>query len=426
MNERDSEIIAGMLAEKGYEIVPEMDGADIVLFNTCSVRQHAEDRVIGNIQKLRARKKKEPGFKIGVLGCMAQRHGEMLFKEYDSVDIVVGPSNIYDIPELLPESEKREKILAVDRKSRPSRKKVAGDRRKGTFSAFVNIMYGCNNFCSYCIVPYVRGKEVSRPKNDIIDEVKGLVDSGFKEITLLGQNVNSYGKTLTNKISFPELLEQLNEIRGLERLRFISSHPKDAGKSLFRAMADLDKVCEHIHLPLQSGSDKMLDLMNRKYTYDEYRDKIDMLKSMIPGAGITSDFIVGFPSEKEKDCNLTGKAIKEIGFNSSFIFKYSPRPPALSSYLIDDVSDEEKKKRNAVLLEIQKKVSKARNTEMINTVQEILVERKSRMSASEMVGRTRNNTPCVFLGDDSLTGQLVKVKVTGTSVTTLKGEMITG
>ena len=424
MNERDSELISSMLTGNGYEIVEDMDKADIVLFNTCSVRQHAEDRVIGNIQKLKSRKKKDPDFKIGVLGCMAQRHGEMLFKEYDSVDMVVGPSNIYDIPELLTGIETREKILAVGRKSRPSRNKVTGDLRHGTFSAFVNIMYGCNNFCSYCIVPYVRGKEVSRPKNDIFNEVKELADRGFKEVTLLGQNVNSYGKTLTNKISFPELLEQLNEVKGIERLRFTSSHPKDAGKSLFRAMAELDKVCEHIHLPLQSGSEKVLDLMNRKYTYEEYRDKVEMLKDMIPGAGISSDFIVGFPSEKERDYEETYKAIEEIGFNYSFIFKYSTRPPALSSCLIDDVTEEEKKYRNAGLLEIQKKVSKYRNKEMVDTIQEVLVESKSRLSDSEMIGRTRNNTPCVFPGNDDLKGKLVKVKVTGTSITTLKGEML--
>ena len=424
MNERDSEIIENMLVAKGYEMVLDVDDADIVLFNTCSVRQHAEDRVLGNIAKLKSRKNKNPDFKIGVLGCMAQRHGEALFEENEDIDIIIGPSNIYDLTELLPNAQGRGKILAVDKKSRPSRMKIEEIGRKAAFSGFVNIMYGCNNFCSYCIVPYVRGKEVSRPKNDILAEINDMVNKGVKEVTLLGQNVNSYGRTLNNKITFAELLEQINDVKGLERIRFTSSHPKDADKPLFRAMLELDKVCEHLHLPLQSGSNKMLDLMNRKYTYEEYKGKIDFLKSMIPDVGLSGDFIIGFPSEKEKDYVETCNAIEQIGFNSSFIFKYSPRPPALSSYLIDDVPEEIKKERNNGLLELQKKISKAKNTELIDTHQEVLVEGISRLSDEEMIGRTRNNTPCVFPGTEDLKGKLVKVQIIGTSITTLKGKII--
>ncbi len=423
MNERDSELIAGMLVAKGYEIVDDAGKADIVLFNTCSVRQHAEDRVIGNIQKLASRKKKDPNLRIGVLGCMAKRHGEMLFKEYPSVDIVAGPSNIYDIPDLLAKSTADEKILAVDKQKRPV-KKDKSNRGAGIFSAFVNIMYGCNNFCSYCIVPYVRGKEVSRPKGVIVDEVKRLAGEGIKEVTLLGQNVNSYGRGLTNKITFPELLEAVNAVKGIDRIRFTTSHPKDAGKGLFRAMRDLDKVCESLHLPLQSGSDKMLDLMNRKYTYEDYAGKIELLRTMVPGAGLSTDIIVGFPSEKETDYNATKKAIEEMSYNSAFIFKYSPRPPALSSCLVDDVTETAKKKRNNELLVIQKKISHEKNKAMIGSEQEILVEGISRMSTKEVMGRTRNSTPCVFPADEELIGQLVKVKVTDTSPTTLKAEKI--
>ena len=409
-----------MLKEKGYQITDDVDSADIVFFNTCSVRQHAEDRVIANIKKLSTRRKKDPHFRIGVLGCMAQRHGEMLFKECPQVDIVVGPSNIYDIPDLLARSTDGSKLLAVDNKKRP-RKKDKNDERTGIVSAFVNIMYGCNNFCSYCIVPYVRGREVSRPKKDIVDEVKLLVSNGIKEVTLLGQNVNSYGTGLTNKITFTELLEAVNDVKGIERIRFTTSHPKDASKRLFRAMRDLDKVCEHIHLPLQSGSNKMLDLMNRKYKYDEYKEKIDDLREMVPGAGISTDIIVGFPSEKETDFSATKKAMEEVGYNSSFIFKYSPRPPAISSCLVDDVKESVKKKRNTDLLTLQKKISASINKEMIGTEQEVLVEGKSRMSDKEMMGRTRNNTPCVFPGEEELLGQLVKLKINGASTFTLKG-----
>ena len=424
MNDRDSELIAGMLIEKGYEIVEDAEKADIVLFNTCSVRQHAEDRVIGNIQKLASRRKKDSAFRIGVLGCMAQRHGEMLFKEHPQVDFVVGPSNIYDIPELLTKSESEEKVLAVNNKKRP-KKKVSDKHRTGIFSSFVNIMYGCDNFCSYCVVPYVRGREVSRPKKDILDEIKGLAARGFKEVTLLGQNVNSYGRGLSGKVTFPDLLEAVNKIKDIERIRFTTSHPKNAGRSLFRAMKDLDKVCEHIHLPLQSGSDKMLDLMNRKYKFEDYLKKVTALRKIIPDVGISTDIIVGFPSEKEKDYNATKKALEEIKFNSSFIFKYSPRPPALSSCLVDDVLEEVKRKRNNDLLALQKKISHEKNKSFIGSEQEVLVEGESRLSKKEVIGRTRDNTSCVFKGDKDLIGRLVKVRIKGTTPNTLKGELIT-
>ncbi len=423
MNERDSELIAGMLIEKGHEIVDDMGKADIVLFNTCSVRQHAEDRVRGNLQKLASRRKKDPKLRIGVLGCMAQRHGELLFKEFPQVDIVAGPNNIYDVPDMIGKTMDSEKVLAVNNKKHPV-KRVKGEHRSGVFSAYVNIMYGCNNFCSYCIVPYVRGKEVSRPKNDIINEVKALAGRGFKEVTLLGQNVNSYGRGLTNKITFPELLEGVNGIKGIERIRFTTSHPKDAGKSLFRAMSELDKVCESLHLPLQSGSDKILDLMNRKYKYDDYRRKIDLLRKMIPDAGLTTDILVGFPSEKERDYRATRKALEEIRYNSAFIFKYSPRPPAISSCLVDDVDEETKKKRNTDLLSVQKGIALSKNREMTGTEQEVLVEGTSRMSDKELVGKARNNTSCVFPGDKSLIGQIVRVQIKGASPYTLKGELI--
>ena len=423
MNDRDSELIAGMLIEKGYEITDNPEKANIVLFNTCSVRQHAEDRVIGNIQKLSSRRKKDPAFRIGVLGCMAQRHGEMLFKEHPQVDFVVGPSNIYDIPELISKAETEEKVLAVNNKKRP-KKKVSDKHRSGVFSSFVNIMYGCDNFCSYCVVPYVRGREVSRPKKDILDEVKGLASRGFKEVTLLGQNVNSYGKGLAGKVTFPDLLEAVNKIKGIERIRFTTSHPKDATRSLFRAMKDLDKDCEHIHLPLQSGSDKMLDLMNRKYKFEDYMKKVAMLRKMIPDVGISTDIIVGFPSEKERDYASTRKALEEVAFNSAFIFKYSPRPPAVSSCLIDDVSEEDKKKRNNDLLAIQKKISHEKNKSFIGSEQEVLVEGVSRLSSKEMMGRTGNNTSCVFKGDKDLIAKVVKVRIKGTSPNTLKGELV--
>ena len=420
MNERDSEIISGMLLEKGYELTQDEPNADIILFNTCSVRQHAEDRVTGALHKLKSRKKNNPDLIIGVLGCMAQRHSEMLLKEFPQLDLIAGPSNIYDIPNLLEQTYGRGQVFAVDKDRRPKKNDIP-DYRSGKLSAFVNIMYGCDNYCSYCIVPYVRGREVSRPKDDIVNEVKELAGVGVKEVVLLGQNVNSYGKGQTQKIDIGGLLEAVNDVKGIERIRFTSSHPKDATISMFKAMRDLDKVCEHLHLPLQSGSDKILDLMNRKYTYEEYKEKIDLLRNTIPEVGLSSDIIVGFPSEKEKDFNATCKAFEEIEYNSAFIFKYSPRPPAMASCLKDDVPEEIKKERNHFLLELQKKIAHKKNKLMIGSVQEVLVEGISRMNNKEVIGRIRNNTSCVFPGDDSLIGKLVNVEIKGTSPYTLKG-----
>ena len=423
MNERDSEIIKGMLLSRDYEFTEMIEDADIILFNTCSVRDHAEGKVVGALQRLGTRKKNNPELVIAVLGCMGQRHGELLLKEFPQVDMVTGPSNIYDIPDLLEKATSGERVISADDRPRP-KKGEDHEFRNGTLSAFVNIMYGCDNFCSYCIVPHVRGREVSRPKKDIIQEVKQLADKGFKEVTLLGQNVNSYGKRMTQKIDFSDLLKSVNDLEGIERIRFTTSHPKDAKKKLFKTMKDLDKVCEHIHLPIQSGSDKILDLMNRKYTVGEYLDKIRELRELIPDVGLSTDIIVGFPSEKESDYGKTRKIVEEIGYNSTFVFKYSPRSPALSACLVDDVSDEAKKERNNELLKIQKEISCAKNKAMIGSEKEILVEGVSRMSDEELVGRTRENTACVFPGHTDLIGTLVRVKVNGSSPFTLKGEII--
>jgi len=256
-----------------------------------------------------------------------------------------------------------------------------------------------------------------------VEEAKSLAEKGIKEITLLGQNVNSYGKGQTQKIDFPDLLKAVNEVKGIERIRFTTSHPKDAGKKLFKAIHGLDKVCEHLHLPVQSGSNKILDLMNRQYTQEEYREKIDLLREIIPDVGISTDIIVGFPSEKESDYLKTRGVVEDVGYNSAFIFKYSPRPPALSACLVDDVPDEIKKERNNELLKLQKKISHEKNKAMIGREKEILVEGTSRMSGEDLVGRARDNTPCVFPGKTDLIGTLVRVRITGASPFTLKGSI---
>ena len=422
MNERDSEIIMDLLRKGGYETADDESSADVLLFNTCSVRQHAENRVIGNLQKLASRKKKTPRLKIGVLGCMAERHGEILLKQYPQVDVVVGPNNIYDLPGILDKAFGDERNVAVGSKRRPQ-KDASGGHRPGGLSAFVNIMYGCDNYCSYCIVPHVRGREVSRKKKEIVDEVKKLSDNGFKEVILLGQNVNSYGRTLSSRTTFCDLLEAVSGVGGIERVRFVTSHPRDAGMPLFRAMRDIDKVCENLHLPLQSGSDKILDLMNRKYKYADYLKRVEGFRKIMPSGGLSTDIIVGFPSEKERDFRATKKALEEISFNSAFIFKYSPRPPAMSACLKDDVPEEDKKNRNADLLAVQEKISLGVNKALIGSVVEVLAEGKSRMSGREIMGRARNNVKCVFPAKEDVIGTLVSVTVTGASPNTLKCEL---
>lgn len=423
MNDRDSEIIAGLLKEKGYSFTENPDEADFVFFNTCSVRQHAEERVIGNIKRYGAIKKNKPNLRIGVLGCMAKRYGESLLNDYPEVDIVVGPGNIFDLADVMDRVFDSERIVLVDREKRPLRKDNP-EHRTGIFSSYVNIMYGCDNYCSYCIVPFVRGREMSRPKRDILSEIRSLAERGFKEIVLLGQNVNSYGRGLTNKITFAGLLEEINAIEGIERIRFTTSHPRDAEKDLFRAIKDLDKVCENLHLPLQSASNRILDIMNRGYTYEDYKDKVAHLRELVAGVSLSTDIIVGFPSEKNYDFEITKEALEKIRFNSAFIFKYSPRPPALSSTFVDDVTEEDKKGRHKILMDIQKNVSYEKNKELIGSIQQVLAEGKSKMSDDELIGRTRNNTPCVFPSKEELVGRIVHVYIKDTSPTTLKGELM--
>ena len=371
MNMRDSEIILGMLQKQGYKQARQIEEADVILFNTCSVRQHAEERVWGQVGMLNHAKRKI----IGLIGCMAQNYQDEILRRLPHVDFVCGPANIYDIPDLL-EKVARENVqlLAVDRIKRPLYTDCSF--RTNNLKAYVSIMYGCNNFCSYCIVPYVRGRERSRPLRHILDEVKDLAGRKLKEIILLGQNVNSYGKDLRGKINFVKLLEKLDKIKSIERIRFVTSHPKDASKELFQAMRDLPKVCEHLHLPLQSGCDKILKLMNRKYTLGNYLKLIDYLRNLIPDCSITTDIIVGFPGESEADFEKTSQAMKKIQFDKAFIFKYSPRPKTKAAELKDDVPLEVKKQRNQALLRLQEEISLKRNREPLGASLDILAENK--------------------------------------------------
>ncbi|MBI5049842.1 MAG: tRNA (N6-isopentenyl adenosine(37)-C2)-methylthiotransferase MiaB, partial [Nitrospirae bacterium] len=326
MNVHDSEKIAGILSESGYNAADSVTDADVIVLNTCSVRQKAEQKFFSELGRLKAEKKKNPDLKIAVAGCIAQQRGSDIFERFPYVDFIFGPQNIDSLEKWI-----SDKPQAIDARQQTSDYAVRGTRyaeqnpikREGQVKAWVAIMHGCNNFCSYCVVPYTRGREKSRHSMDILNEIREIAVQGFKEVALLGQNVNSYGKNLPENIDFPDLLKVIHEINDIQRIRFITSHPRDLSEKLIKTMRDLPKVCEHMHLPIQAGSDKILSLMNRGYSYIQYKEKIDMLRTEIPDIAITTDIIVGFPGETDDDFECTVNALKEIEFDGIFAFKYS-------------------------------------------------------------------------------------------------------
>jgi len=453
MNERDSEIICAMMMDEGYAPVSSYEEADLIIFNTCSVRKHAEDRVWGKLTQLAPLKKK--GIVFGLVGCMGKAYEHNVFKKLPHVDFVCGPANIYDIPMLVDKVKAgKAHITATGLEKRPLKRGRAAHRDEA-IRAWVSIGEGCNNFCSYCIVPYVRGREVSRPAQDIIDEISGLVHDGVKEVTLLGQNVNSYSlqpfphfvrdpslrdpermrgaahsSQPSVKNGFIDLLEGINKIKGLERIRFMTSHPKDVDTRFFKAMAQIDKVCEHLHLPLQSGSDSILKAMNRGYTVSDYLKLVDEARKQMPGIAITTDIIVGFPGEAEEDFKETYMLMEKIGFDSAFIFKYSPRPFTKASKMDDDVAKEAKEERNQALLNLQDKITTQKHEALVGTLQQALgirgAKRKphlsSDLSASYIKGRTRTNQQVVYEGDNDLIGSICNVRIRNVEDHTLIGE----
>jgi len=429
MNLRDSEFVIGMLMEVGFKLAASTDTADVVLFNSCSVRRHAEDRLISNIADLAPLKKKKPGLIIGLIGCTAQSYKHKILEKLPGLDLVCGPGNESELPYLIEDILKNKCPIVATDKVNEKRPELFPKYREQRFKAYVSIGEGCDNFCSYCIVPYVRGRERSRDAKDIIREVRDLAGRGFKEVTLLGQNVNSYrgcrvkGVGSRGKIEFVELLENLNKINGIERIRFMTSHPKDATPELFRAMRDLPKVCEHLHLPMQSGSDRILRLMNRGYTRKKYFDQVERYRKPVPEGGITTDLIVGFPSESEKDFKDTLNLMKEIGFDSAFTFKYSSRPPAKSARLKDNVPKDIKEKRLKILMDLQCEISRMRNSQLNGRIVEVLADGCNERDPSFLTGRTRSNKTVLFKGDKGLVGRLVNVKIESVKPHTLLGRV---
>ncbi|MFO7295177.1 MAG: tRNA (N6-isopentenyl adenosine(37)-C2)-methylthiotransferase MiaB [Caldicoprobacter sp.] len=426
MNVHDSEKLAGMLLEMGYQETPTIEEADLILFNTCCVREHAEQRVYGNVGMLQPYKRKKPNMIIGVCGCMMQQKGaaDELIEKFPFVDLVFGTHNLHHFPKLLYQalSAGHSVVEVLDEEGGI----IEGLRphRADGISAYVTIMYGCNNFCTYCIVPYVRGRERSRRPQDILDEVRELAQQGYKEITLLGQNVNSYGKDLGGEYLFPDLLRDVNKIDGIERIRFVTSHPKDLSQALIDAMAECEKVCEHIHLPLQAGSDRILHKMNRKYTRDDYLKLVERLRDRIPDIAITTDLIVGFPGETEEDFQDTLDMVRRVQYDSAYMFMYSPRRGTPAAAMPDQVDQEVKKDRLNRLIELQTEISKAKNQQYLDRVVEVLVEGVSKNNPAKLAGRTRTNKLVHFEGDEGLTGQLVNVKITLPKAWTLDGVLV--
>ena len=424
-NENDTERIRGMLEEAGFAFTDDENSADLVIYNTCAVRENAEQRVLGRLGLLKPMKTERPEMVIGVCGCMVQQEhiAEKIKNVHNHVDLVFGTHALYRMPKLLYEAmHSRKAVIDIE----PSDGEIAEDiptRRESKYQAWVSVMFGCNNFCSYCIVPYVRGRERSRKPEDIINEVKRLVADGCTEISLLGQNVNSYGKDLEEQIDFADLLRMVNEIDGVKRIRFMTSHPKDLSDRLIEAMRDCEKVCHQLHLPFQAGNDRVLKQMNRKYTKAEYLEKIRRVKEMIPDIFLSSDVIVGFPTETSEEFEDTIEVLKEVEFDRIFSFIYSRREGTPAAKLDFVLSDEEIHRNFNRLLDVQNEISKRKNEEYLGRVEEVLVEGPSTKGGGVLEGRCESSKIVNFKGDESLIGTYVKVKVTEAMTWSLNGEV---
>jgi tRNA-2-methylthio-N6-dimethylallyladenosine synthase len=417
MNVHDSEKMLGILEKQGYVPTCEPAEADLIIFNTCSIRQKAEQKFFSELGRVKSLKKTKPGLKIAVAGCTAQQEGGNIFKRAPHVDFVFGPQNLHILDGL--------SGGYVDAVSISDNPLIAIEdlpmRRTEGVKAWVTIMYGCNNFCSYCVVPYVRGREGSRPSRNIYKEVSALAAMGYREITLLGQNVNSY----SSDNDFTGLLRNLDRIDGIDRIRFVTSHPKDLSLDLIIAMAELPKLCEHIHLPLQSGSSAVLDRMNRKYSYEEYKEKVGRLRSYIPDISITSDIIAGFPGETEDDHLLTMKAIKDIEFDGIFAFKFSPRRFTKAAEMSDHIPESVKSGRLNEILKIQDDITLRKNKSLVGTVQEILIEGESETDRDKLTGRTRSNKIVTVQKTDALNkGTYINVRISRARKHSLEGRPV--
>ncbi len=446
MNVADSEVVASVMKMAGYELCESVDEADAVFLNTCSVRDNAEQKVLNRLDTLHAMTRKGRRMIIGVLGCMAERVKEDLLENHHA-DLVAGPDAYLTLPDLIAQAETGHKAMNIELSTTETYRDVMPQRICGPHvGGFVSIMRGCNNFCHYCIVPYTRGRERSRDVESILREVRDLHEHGYKEVTLLGQNVNSYlgelkskneevnsegndgkGDAKSEKVAFPALLRMVAEAVPDMRIRFTTSHPKDMSDDTLRVIAEMPNICHHIHLPVQSGSDRILKLMNRKYTREWYMDRVRAIRRIIPDCAISTDIFVGYHSETEEDHQMSLSLMREVGYDSAFMFKYSERPGTYASkHLPDDVSEEVKLRRLAEMIELQTKLSAESNAKDVGKEFDVLIEGFSKRSREQLFGRTGQNKVVVFDKGNCHIGQTVRVKITDSSSATLKGVLADG
>ncbi|MDH6342204.1 tRNA-2-methylthio-N6-dimethylallyladenosine synthase [Parabacteroides sp. PFB2-12] len=426
MNVADSEVVASVMSMDGYQLTEKLEEADAIFVNTCSVRDNAEQRVYGRLQYFQSLKRKKKGLIVGVLGCMAERVKEQLIDEH-GVDLVVGPDSYLDLPNLVGAVEKGEKAINVELSTQETYRDVIPLKVSGVrISGFISIMRGCNNFCTYCIVPYTRGRERSRDVESILNEVRDMRDKNFKEVTLLGQNVNSYlFEREGEEITFPKLLELVAREAPAMRVRFTTSHPKDMSDDTLHVIARNPNICKHIHLPAQSGSSRVLDVMNRKYTRAWYLERIAAIKRIIPDCAISTDLFCGFHSETEEEYEETLSLMREVGYDSAFLFKYSERPGTYASkHLEDNVPEEVKIRRLQGMIDLQNKLSDESNQRDIGKTFDVLIEGFSKRSREQLFGRTQQNKVVIFDKRNYRVGQEVPVRITHASSATLFGEPV--
>lgn len=416
MNVHDSEKILGVLETEGFIRTDNPRFADLIVFNTCSIRQKAEQKFYSELGRIKAYKKINPRLKMAVAGCIAQQEGKQIFKRAPYVDFVFGPQNIRALKHFVSEDHVQ---VAIEENPLIAIEDLPA-RRSAGISAWVTIMYGCNNYCSYCVVPYTRGRERSRPSDHIVAEVSKIAQEGYREVTLLGQNVNSY----ESDVDFPGLLRKLDGVGGIERIRFVTSHPKDLSTDLINAIKELPKICEHIHLPLQSGSTAILKMMNRRYSFEDYIEKISALRDKIPGISITSDIIAGFPGETDEDHRHTLKALREIEFDGTFAFKYSPRPGTKAATIHENLTEEMKSERLYEILVLQDTITEKKNKALEGSIQEVLIEGPSENGNGNLTGRTRTNKIVDIRADEIVKGTLVDVEITAGKKHSLQGKLV--
>ncbi len=422
MNDADSSKIKSLLGSMNVSSTSNPKEADIILLNTCSIRWKAEHKVYSELGRFKNIKKTRPHVIIGVGGCVAQQEGEEMFKKVPHLDLVFGTNNVNRLPEMIKKVEReRCHVEETEFFDRPEPLVYPAPEEDG-MRAYVNVIRGCDNFCTYCIVPYVRGREASRPAEEIIEEVKILVEQGVKEITLLGQNVNSYGRDLSDGIDFPKLLRQVAGVGGVVRLRFTTSHPKDLSDELIAVFGELPNLCSHLHLPVQSGSDKVLSFMRRDYTAKGYLDKVEKLRKMRPDIALTTDLIVGFPGEEDDDFKKTLELMNEVQYDAAFSFKYSVRPGTAAAKMKDSVTEEEKKERLKILQDLQMEHGNIKNGQEVGKVHPVLVEGESKKGDGMFMGRTSGNKVVNFKGSEEIKSMIVPVKIINSSANALFGE----